>query len=321
LVDQNDPRVQVQLTDGSFTAKLPTRFFSLDVDKQSVLAKGFIPKGKEERVVDKMVWQVRDGAGAIYKSDMAILDILATNDWERPIYFNNTSANTSALDLRPYLQLEGMTYRLMPIRAESDGDVGEVNIEVMKENISTFEFRGFDDPNVYHDEEYRKFGSNTRSSYYRLARALYDEGRIKEAKDVLDEGLANIPDKSIPYSFFAVYFSEMYYLVGEQERADAIADTLYNRSVETIEYLDSNRKRGIMYNDLRRNSNIFLNQLAFIYRRLLERQRLEVAKLENEVRLLEENAPQTELDKAKALLEHYTERYRKVAEQLGGGAQ
>jgi tetratricopeptide (TPR) repeat protein len=316
FINENDPRLQVQLTDGSFTAKLPSRFFSLDVNKASVLAKGFIPKGKEDRVVDKMVWQVREGAGAIYKSDIAMLDILATNDWERPIYFNNTSANTTSLDLRPYLQLEGMTYRLMPIRAEANGDVGEVNTEVMKENMKKFAFRGFEDPNVYHDEEYRKFGSNTRSAYNRLARALYEEGKKDEAKEWLDEGLKNIPDKSIPYSFFAVYFAEMYYILGETQRGDEIADTLYNRSVEMLDYLDQNKKRGVLYNDYRRNSSIFISQLAYIYRRLVERQQLEVAQLENQLRLLDESTDQVKVDEAKALLDHHTEKYRRVAEVM-----
>jgi tetratricopeptide (TPR) repeat protein len=316
LVDQGDNRVQVQLSDGSFTAKLPSRFFSLDVNKADVLSKNFIPAGKEDRIVDKMVFQLKEGSSAIFKSDLAILDLLATNEWERPIYFNNTSANTTALDLRPFMQLEGMAYRLMPIRAKSEGEVGEVNVDVMLENMRTFEFRGFENPDVYHDEEYRKFGSNTLNSYFRLSKALYDEGRKEEAQAVLDEGLTNIPDRSIPYSFFTGYIAEMYYMLGEKERASGLTDTLKTRSLDMMAYLENHSKGGPFYSDLRRNSYIYLNQLAFIYRRLSERTRIEVARLENQMVLSVEKVPTDELERLKELQKYYTERYIQFAELM-----
>lgn len=265
LVDKNDPQVLVGLQDGSFTAKLLTRNFTLDIDKQNVLSKGFIPKGKENRVVDKMTWRMKEGSNAIFKNDLAILDILATNNWERPVYFNNTSANTSALDLRQWLQLEGMAFRLMPIRNPNTGEVGEVNVEVMLENMSQFEFRGFNDPSVYHDEEYRKFGSNTRNSYARLARALYEKGDIEGAKAVLEEAMTNIPDESIPYSYFTSRFVEIYYLVGEKEKAQEMAATMERRAKQNMDYME---QKGKFDDNLYRGAMLFPTALADIYRRL-----------------------------------------------------
>lgn len=56
--------------------------------------------------------------------------------------------------------------------------------------------------------------------------------------------------------------------------------------------------------------------MAYIYRRLIERQQLEVAQLENQLRLLDESTDQVKVDEAKALLNHYTEKYRRVAEMM-----
>jgi len=312
LVDKNDPRVLVGLQDGSYTAKLLTKNFVLDIDKNEVLSKGFVPKGKENRVADKMTWRIKEGASAIFKNDLAILDILATNNWERPVYFNNTSANTSNLDLRQWLQLEGMAFRLMPIRSQNGGEVGEVNIDVMRENINEFEFRGFNDPGVYHDEEYRKFGSNTRNSYARLAKALYEKGDEEGAKEVIEEAMTNIPDKSIPYSYFTSRFVEIYYLLGEREKAKEIADIMERRSKEFMDYMEQTGK----YNDnLYRGAMLFPTALADIYRRLS-------IDAVNEERALEQNEEidlerkETRLQEIQEAKEYYMQEFEKFDQLL-----
>lgn len=310
-VDNNDPQVLVPLQDGTYTAKLLTKNFVLDIDKQDILSKGFIPKGKEDRIVDKMTWRLKEGYSSIYKNDLAILDILATNDWERPIYFNNTSANTSNLDLRPWLQLEGMAFRLMPVRTQNTGEVGEPNIDVMLENMSQFEFRGFNDPSVYHDEEYRKFGSNTRNSYARLARALYEKGDKAKAKEVLDEALENIPDKSIPYSFFTSRFVEIYYMLGEKEKAMEIAAVMEKRAAEFMKYMEETGK----YDDnLYRNTMLFPTALADIYRRLS----ITIVNKERELELsdIDSESKQAELKKLQEDKEFYMQEFEKYDQQL-----
>ncbi|MBX2841093.1 MAG: DUF2723 domain-containing protein [Flammeovirgaceae bacterium] len=313
LVDKNDPRVKVKLQGGGETAKLLTRNFSLDIDKADILEKGFIPKGKEDQIVDQMVWSLKEGQRAIFKSDLAILDLLATNNWERPIYFNNTSSNTSNLELRPFLQLEGMAFRLMPIRSKPSGEVGEVNIEVMKENLSEFEFRGFDDPSTYNDEEYRKFGANTRHSYARLAKALYDEGRLEEAKEVLDTGLKNIPDTTIPYSYFTSRFVELYYLLGEKERAKEIADVMERRAQEFVNYAVDHGK----YDDnIYRSAMIFPSALADIYRRLSIQVMNEATTLQGSSDINLESDISTQLEEIEEERKYYMTEFERFDKQL-----
>ncbi|MEM1135774.1 MAG: DUF2723 domain-containing protein [Bacteroidota bacterium] len=319
LVDKNDPRVLVPLQDGSFTAKLLTKNFVLDINKNEVLQKGFIPKGKEDRVVDKMTFRIKDNATAIFKNDLAILDILATNNWERPVYFNNTSQNTSNLDIRPWLQLEGMAFRLMPIRTNGNGEVGEPNIEVMRENMSQFEFRGFEDPTVYHDEEYRKFGSNTRNSYARLARALYDRGDKEAAKEVLDEAMENIPDKSIPYSFFTSRFVEIYYLLGEKEKAQEIAGVMERRATEFMNYMEQTGK----YDEtLYRNAMLFPTALADIYRRLsittTNKERTLQQQGGEDINLESQQAELKKIEEEKTFYMQEFEKYDQMLEQYRG---
>ncbi|NME67164.1 glycosyltransferase family 117 protein [Flammeovirga aprica] len=273
-VEANNPVTQVGLQGGQTTAKLLSRVFILDVDSAAVVKSGIIPKGMEGRVKPKMAWRLKSDKTYIFKNELALLDLIATNNWERPIYFNNTSANTINMDLRGYLFLEGMTYRLLPIQANTFGEVGEVNTEVMLENIEKFAFRGMQDESVYYDDEYRKFGANTRNNVYRLSEKLYidglvknDEAKLKLSKEKLDWILAMLPDATIPYSFYSPKYMELYYKLGAVDEANAIYDILIRRSEENVNYY---AKTGKGTESVARRSLIVLQQLAQIFEQNLK---------------------------------------------------
>ncbi|NLR93249.1 glycosyltransferase family 117 protein [Flammeovirga agarivorans] len=270
-VNENNPAVQVQLQGGSSTTKYLSRTFILDVDSAAVIKSGIIPKGKEALVRPKMAWQLKGNKTYTFKNELALLDLISTNNWERPIYFNNTSANTINMDLRRYLYLEGMTYRLLPVPIDGvGGEVGEVNTEVMLDNIKKFAFRGLQDESVYYDDEYRKFGANTRNNVYRLAETLYYDALIedspekrKQSKEVLDWILEMVPDTTIPYSFYAPKYMDLYYRLGEIEKANAIFNLLVNRDAENVAYYSQTGKGT---ENVARRSLITLQQLSQIFK-------------------------------------------------------
>ena len=50
-----------------------------------------------------------------------MLDILANNNWERPLYFTGGSYNDAEyLWMKDYLQLDGLVYKLVPIKTKVD---------------------------------------------------------------------------------------------------------------------------------------------------------------------------------------------------------
>ncbi|GAA4832010.1 protein O-mannosyl-transferase family [Algivirga pacifica] len=267
LLDKDDQRVQVRLSDGSNTGMLPSKNFYLDIDQQKVLDLGFIPENKKNAVVDRMVWKLRDGKRHIFKNELALLDLIVSNQWERPIYFNNTSANTLSMDLRRYMMMEGMTYRLMPVQTEFDGDVGEVNTDQMLENIKKFQFRELNNPDVYYDEEYRKFGANTRNNFFRLADKLYREDRNEEALMVMDTILHYIPDETIPYSFYAPRYIDLYHRLDEHEKAEEIAKVISDRAVEAIQYVNKTYTADQSIQLMAQRGQMIIRQLAVLYQR------------------------------------------------------
>jgi len=239
---------------------VPSRLLALDVDKEAVLRSGIVPKGMDSLIVDQMVISLK--GGGLEKKDLMILDLIMSNNWERPIYFNNTSMSQVNLDLSPYVVQEGNAYRLLPIRNPQPSR-GEylVDTEMMFDNVMTkFQFRELDNPDVYYNEDYRNFVVNHRSTLNTLAEALLDEGKEDKAKEVLLFSLEKMPNKAIPYDYTSTQTMAMLFRVGEKDKALEIAQIVGDRSDELLEYYIANdidlryelQRNVIILNDLQR---------------------------------------------------------------------
>jgi hypothetical protein len=247
---------------------VPSRNFVLAVDKERVKELGFVPKKFENQIVDTMEWRMTKGG--LEKKDLAIIDLIVSNNWERPIYFNQTSLAQINFDLSPYVMLEGNASRLMPVR-NPNPKKDFVSLDVAYENMLTkFGYRGLDNPKVYYNEDYRGFVLNHRSVLNTLAEAFIDEHQATESKaveviptegqqpsnlekalTVLNFNLEKMPDAAVPYDITATTTIELYMRAGEKEKAMQIANVLGKRADEMAEYL-IRKDYGITI-DLRRN--------------------------------------------------------------------
>jgi hypothetical protein len=163
---------------------VPSKVFTLNIDKAAVIAKGIIPKGMDSLVVDQMKLRLR--GNVLEKKDLAFLDILATNNWERPLYLNNTSLSQLNIDLREYVVQEGNAYRVLPVKNNRRDRENLVNTESSYDKmINKFGYRGLDNPKLYYTEDYKGFVQNHRGSLNSLAEGLLDEGDTTRAAKVL----------------------------------------------------------------------------------------------------------------------------------------
>ena len=159
------------------------------------------------------------------KSGLALLDIIASNNWERPVYFAITVPSSEYLGLDDYLQNEGMAYRFVPIKKNGpDGFTGHIDTDIMYRNImEVFRWGNINDPKVYLDETNLRMVTNLRSTFARLAGSLLDEGKTAQAVKVLDKAMEVMPGETVPYNYFIVPIIKSYYLAGEAAKATAIA--------------------------------------------------------------------------------------------------
>jgi hypothetical protein len=224
-----------QLRDGDRNL-VPSKVFTLNIDKQAILAKGIIPKGMDSLVVDQM--QIRLIRGGLEKKDLALLDLLVTNNWERPIYLNHTSMSQINIDLSPYAVQEGNAYRILPVRnPRKDREYlvdTERSYDIM---VNKFRYRGLDNENVYYTDDYRGFVVNHRSSINSLAQALIDEGKMEKADKILLFSLEKMPDKVINYDYTTPETVDLLFQVGEKDKAVEISKILGDRADEMATYL------------------------------------------------------------------------------------
>ncbi|UOQ72316.1 hypothetical protein [Hymenobacter cellulosilyticus] len=238
LVDQNSQLLQVQTQSGRPLLSFPTRKFYLPVDTSAVEALGIIPKDRRKQLVSRMEWDM--GKGAIEKKNLVILDMLATNNWKRPIYFSSTVNSADFMNLQPYFQLEGMAYRVLPAKDpnyDPRGNEGYVAKDLMFENMmKKFAFRNLDRADIFYDENNLRFPANYRDKFSRLAEAYLAAGDKATAKQVLDKCFQVMPDKSIRYDYYVPQFVVPLMQVGEKARANEIMDTMTSRAEQSLAY-------------------------------------------------------------------------------------
>ncbi|RDC66133.1 glycosyltransferase family 117 protein [Adhaeribacter pallidiroseus] len=265
LVKQNHPVLQVQAQTGKPFMSFPTKNFFLTVDKAAVLQSGIVPKEREGQIVEQMAWNV--GKSALEKKHLAILDILATNDWKRPVYFSTTVSSSDFMNLQPYFQLEGLAYRILPVKNSTAEDEGYVAKDLMYDNmLKKFQWRNLDDPRIFYDESFiSQLPPNTRDKFYRLANAYLASNNPAKAKEVMDYCFKVMPDKSIPYDYYTPQFIEPLNKVGEKQKAMEIMDKMEQRTTKALAYY---AEQGSLFDREQQTSFITLQQLIFSARAL-----------------------------------------------------
>lgn len=190
----DDPSKMYRAQNGELLNYIFTNKVSLPVDKNFVVENGTVTA--KDSVVSEIRFQL--AKGYLFKNDAAILNIIAANQWKRPIYFTQPLQ----IGFDEYLRQDGMTYRLVPVANVR----GTVNTDWMFKNIQTkFRYGGAASKGVYYDEENRRHMVSIRNAHTILAMNLIAEGRKEDAKKVLQQCDQKMPASSVPYGFASRY--------------------------------------------------------------------------------------------------------------------
>lgn len=260
LIKEEHPALAVPTSISSYNS-VPAKNFYLPVDSAKVMEMGIIPEQFASNLSDRMTWSMK-GRG-LEKKDLAILDLIVNNNWERPIYFNNTSASSVNFNLKDYMVQEGNAFRLLPIKNTTSGEMF-VDTDIMFDNMTNnFHWRELDNPTVYYSEDYRNFVLNHRASFNTLIESLLAEGKMDKAREALLKCLEVMPDDVIRYDHFSVQQVGYLIIVGEEERATEMAELISQRSDEMLTYLYTTGKLDRF--ELQKNL-ISLSELARTFR-------------------------------------------------------
>jgi len=237
FVLSDDPSTKLQVSSGKKIEYFPTHNIKLTVDKKAVLASGTVPPEKADSIVDAIQWNLK-GYG-VQKNNLTVLDILAHNNWKRPVYFSITTGDDAYIGLQKYFQLEGLAYRLVPLNVHNiDGQTGDVYSKAMYDNImNKFKWGNMQDSTVYLDETNLRMTMNFRNIFARLANELILEGKKDSAIKVLDKCLAVMPESSVPFNYFIMPIAEAYFQAGATAKANKIISRLTDLYQQNLVYL------------------------------------------------------------------------------------
>jgi hypothetical protein len=236
FVASEEPQAKIQTQGGMELSYLPTDKIKIPVDSATVVNNGTVPKGMESQVLKAMPWKINKQY--IMKNDLMIMDIIATNNWKRPIYFAVTVGDDAYMNLEPYFQLEGLAYRLVPMRMQTnDGQTGKANTDIMYNNMmNKFKWGGMSTDGVYMDENNLRMTMNLRNNFARLAEALLAEGKTEQAKKAIALCMKEMPRKNIPYNYFMLPIAEVYYKLGMSNEANQLLKDIANIYEEDLKY-------------------------------------------------------------------------------------
>jgi hypothetical protein len=244
---------------------IPGKHFKLDIDTAAVFANGYLPRSEAKRVVDKIDWTIN--RNYITKADLLILDLLANNDWKRPVYFAVTVSHENYLNFDNYLQIHGLTYKIVPIKQDAPmGDIMDINIEKTYDNImNKFKWGGINNPKVYLDENNLRMLSNMRNGFSKLADALLAENKRDSAIKVINRALEIMPDNCVPLNYFALPLVETLYKLNQNDKAKDMSGKLATIAQEELAYIFKFKaeQRNLMEYDIRINLRL-LQQLSMI---------------------------------------------------------
>lgn len=265
LVKQNHPALRVQYGPGTTLTTFPTKTFVLNVDKEKVKQMGFIPEEKQGEIVDQMRWVINKSL--LEKKHLVILDLLATNNWERPVYFSTTVNSSDYIGLSDYFQLDGLAYRVVPVKTTEQDErsflssPGYLNKEVMYDNLmNKFAFRNFDDPSIFYDENYYRFTANARDKFAKLAAAYLAEGNTTRAKALVDRCFTVLPVENVPYDYYTPQFITIYADLGEEKKAQELLEGMVKYSTDALNYYLA---KGALFEMEIQTNMLMMQQLVF----------------------------------------------------------
>lgn len=193
---------------------------------------------------------------AIRIQDLAVLDFIRANNWERPIYFAVTCADNSKISLDEYLQMEGLALKLVPYKGENSFYF--VNEKILKEQLFNepvgfsknyqpgFKYRGLNDTTIFLDENHQRLAQNYRNSYLRLAiYYLQEKNDKKSAIAALDKMEEKLPRTIIPIRYELLHdISSLYKSAGEMGKYKQLTKEVEKIALDMINKnpLDFNRE-------------------------------------------------------------------------------
>lgn len=236
----DDDRTMVEMPNGQKIHYFPTNKITIPVDVEAVKKHKVVSEKHYDSIVSAMEINIK--SRTLYKNRTIMLDIINNNNWERPICFTGGSfSDEDYLWMKDYLQLQGLVYKLVPIKTPIDKqpsmtDMGMIDSEKMYNTVMKWDWGNGDRTDIYLDPETRKNSIAIRSNLARLMEQLINEGNNDKAKDIIELAIDKMPVEQYGYYTMVEPFAQGYYEIGDKENARKLLSIVINKYQENLLY-------------------------------------------------------------------------------------
>jgi hypothetical protein len=235
-----NPKSTVEMQNGQTIHFYPTNKIRIPIDKNTIIKNKVVSPQYNDSIVSAIDIDIK--GNALYKNRLMMLDLIANNNWKRPVYFSGGAFDPDDyLWMKEFLQLEGMVYKLVPIRTPlpkdaSQMDMGRIDSEVMYNKVMRWDWGNSESNAIYHDPETRRNSITYRMNLSRLMNQLIKEGKKEKAKNIIDLAMSKMPVDKFDYYSLVDPFAKGYYEVGEKAKAQQLLSKLIEKYTENLNY-------------------------------------------------------------------------------------
>lgn len=259
---------KIQMNDGSFENFMPAQKLKLSINADQVIATKTVGIADKDKIAAQLEWDFKKKH--LFKSELAMLDIISTNNWKRPIYFSVGVSEDTYIGLEKYLYQEGFAYRLLPLKSDPKVDkLDKTNTALAYQHYQNFELDGFKDAK-YLDPESRRVLQGTWNYANTLSSNLIQSNQLDKAKEVINKSLKKLPltNSSISDTLGKISLTQNLFYLKDESRATQIVKTTSAYLAQEFDYilsLEPTQQRAFI-NDIRRGLYVLqsLDQVADI---------------------------------------------------------
>jgi hypothetical protein len=179
---------------------------------------------------------------SIFRAGVLMLDIIANNYYERPIYFSSFNEAENLPQLNKYLRLEGLAYRLLPLQyPDSTEYFNRINTAQMDTLLSKFALAGYNNPQLFVEPEAISIAYHYRNLFSHTAEKLMAEGNTQKAAALSQQCISYFPVNLVDYKYHkpALVFLKALYLAKQTPQAEAFYATISNQLMQKAAYFNS----------------------------------------------------------------------------------
>lgn len=249
---------------------LPSNKLFIPVDKARAQAAGLIhatDSTHQGQLVDVIPLQI--GKDYVTKDDLAILDIISSNLYERPIYFGVTVRDDKLLGLGDYTELQGFGLKVVPYMTPSEKNFGiygsgSVNMDSTYNIImNKFKWGNFDKMRLFVDKSYTPSINAHQLIMLRTAFHLLNANQKEKAIQVVDKYFEGFPNMNFTFDNSTLPFIALYLQAGAFDHAKPQMKTLANETAQNLRFYYSTtpEQQQTVFGDDIKNAQRVMNEL------------------------------------------------------------